>query len=99
MLIRIIKNILSIAVSNIEVKRLFNQDHNVFYYCCKRLQTKTIKILMILHIHIDQNSNDINTISNTSDDSKLNEQYSKNELKNNHRDINVFVNTNSKNES
>ena len=54
---------------------------------------------MMLYMHKDRNSNDTDTISNTNNDSKLNDRNSKNESKNDFRDIDVFVKTNLDNES
>ena len=51
----------------------------------------------MLYIHTNRNSNDTDKISNTND-SKSNEQYSKNESGNDHRDIDIFVKTNLQNE-
>ena len=82
MLTRMIKDILSVFVTDIEVKRFFNQHCDIFHYRRKRLQTKIIKTLMILHIHTNTN------------DSKSNKRYSKDESENDHRDIDVFVKTN-----
>ena len=88
-----IKDILSVSVSDVEIKRLFNQNRDIFHHRRERLQTKIIETLIILHIHTNRNSNNTDKILNTND-SKLNEQYSKNELENDHRDIDVFVETN-----
>ena len=99
MLARIIKNILSISVNDVEVKRLFNQNRDIFHYRRERLQTKIIEILIMLHMHTDWNSSDTDAISNINNDSKLNDRNSKNESKNDFRDIDVFVKTNLNNES
>ena len=47
----------------------------------------------MLHMHKNQNSNDIDEISNTNN-SKSNERYSKNELEKNHHDTDIFIKTN-----
>ena len=49
-------------------------------------------------IHIDRNSNDIHAILNMNNDSKSNDRNSKDELENDFRDINIFVETNLNNE-
>ena len=53
-----IKDILSISANDVEVKRLFNQNRDIFYSRRKRLQAKIIETLMMLHMHTDRNSND-----------------------------------------
>ena len=90
---------LSMSVNNVEVKRLFNQNRDIFHYRRERLQTKIIETLMMLYMHTDQSSNDTDAISNMNNDSKSNDRNSKNELKNDFRDIDVFVETNLNNES
>ena len=79
MLTHIIENILSISTNDVEVKRLFNQDRDIFHYRRERLQTKTIETLMMLHMHTNRNSNDTNAISNMNNDLKSNDRDSKNE--------------------
>ena len=94
-----IKDILSISANNVEVKRLFNQNRDIFYYRRERLQTKIIKTLMILHMYTNRNSN---AMSNINDDLKSNDRNSKNKSKNDvHyvRDIDVFIKANLNNES
>ena len=98
-LARIIKNILSISVNDVEVKRLFNQNRDIFHYRRKRIQTKIIKTLMILHIHKDRNSSDTDAIANINNDSKSNDRNSKDESEKDFRDIDVFVEANLNNES
>ena len=46
----------------------------------------------MFHMHTNRNSNDTNEILNTNNPN-LNEQYSKDESKNDYRDIDVFVET------
>ena len=93
-----IKDILSIFANEVEIKRLFNQDRDIFHYHRKRLQARTIETLIMLHMHTNPNSNDINAISNMNNNSKLNDRNSKNELGNDFCDIDVFVETNLNNE-
>ena len=94
-----IKNILLISTNDVEIKRLFNQNRDIFHYRRERLQAKTIETLMMLHIHTNRNANDTDAISNRNNDSKSNDRNSKNESKNNFRDIDVFVEANLNNES
>ena len=96
MLTRMIKNILLISTNDVEVKRLFNQNRDIFHYRRERLQTKIIKTLMMLHMHTDRNSD---VMSNINDDLKSNDRNSKNESKKDFRDIDVFVKTNLNNKS
>ena len=78
MLTRMIKNILSISTNNVEIKRLFNQNCDIFSYHRERLQAKIIETLMMLYMHTNRNSNDTDTISNINNNSKLNNRNSKN---------------------
>ena len=91
-----IKDILSISANDVEMKRLFNQDRDIFHYRRERLQTKIIKTLMMLHMHTNRNSD---IMSNINDDLKSNDRNSKNESKNDFRDIDVFVKAKLNNES
>ena len=94
-----IKDILSISINDVEIKRFFNQNRDIFHYRRERLQANTIETLMILHMHTGRNSNDTNAISNMNKNSKSNDRNSKNESKNDFRDIDVFVEANLNNES
>ena len=49
-----IRDVLSIFKSETNVERLFNQKRDILHYRRIRLNVKTIKILMMIRMHVDR---------------------------------------------
>ena len=51
---RIIQNVLSVFKNKTDAERFFNQKRNIIYYRQIRLNVKTIKILIMVRMHVDK---------------------------------------------
>jgi hypothetical protein len=51
------RDILTIAKNEIEVKRLFNQKRDITHYRQNNLRVKTMKMFMMIRMHINKNEN------------------------------------------
>jgi hypothetical protein len=63
------RDILTIAKSEAEVKRLFNQERDITHYRRNNLRVKTMKMFMMIRIHTNKNENNFALLKeNTSKD-------------------------------
>jgi hypothetical protein len=51
------RDILTIAENEVEVKRFFNQKRDITHYRRNNLRVKTMKMFMMIRIHINKNEN------------------------------------------
>ena len=50
-----IRNVLLVFKNETKVERFFNQKRDIIHYSRIRLNTKTIKLLIMIRMHVDKN--------------------------------------------